>query len=112
MDLLVKFLINGIVIYYLSDIFEGVHVNGFSTAIIVTIVLAILNTFIKPVLIVLTLPITIFTLGLFSLVINTLVMMITANLIPGFEIDGFINAFYFSLVLSILGWIINRLAKN
>jgi putative membrane protein len=112
MNLLVRLLINGVVIYYLSSVFEGVHVNDFMTAIIVTLVLAILNTFIKPLLLILTLPITILTLGLFSLVINTIVMLITANLITGFEIDGFINAFYFSLVLSILGWIINKLAKD
>ncbi len=112
MNFLVRLLINGVVIYYLSNVFNGVHVSDFLTAIIVTLVLAILNTFIKPLLVILTLPITILTLGLFSLVINTIVMLATARLIPGFEIDGFINAFYFSLILSILGWIINKLAKE
>ncbi|MFZ2500533.1 MAG: phage holin family protein [Minisyncoccia bacterium] len=74
-------------------------------AFVVAVALGALNLFLRPILIVLTLPITVLTLGLFSLVINALLVMLTAYLVPGFSIAGFWSALYFALVLSVIHWV-------
>lgn len=77
-------------------------------ALIAAVVLGALNLFIRPILFVLTLPITIITLGLFSLVINAFLVMLTSYLIPtGFFVPGFLSAFFFALVLAIINWVFN-----
>jgi putative membrane protein len=81
---------------------RGVHVENFATAIMVAIALAILNTFIRPVLVFLTIPVTIFTLGFFLLVINALIIMLIGRIVPGFTVDGFWWALLFSVILSII----------
>ena len=80
----------------------GVHVAGFTTALIVAVVLGLLNIFIKPILVVLTLPITFVTLGLFLLVINALIIILCDNFVGGFSVDSFWTALFFSIILSIL----------
>jgi putative membrane protein len=80
----------------------GVHVAGFTTALIVAVVLGLLNVFIKPVLIILTLPITLLTLGLFLLVVNALIILLCDAIVGGFRIDSLWTALLFSIVLSIL----------
>jgi putative membrane protein len=80
----------------------GVHVAGFTTALIVAVVLGLLNIFIKPILVVLTLPITFVTLGLFLLVINALIIILCDNIVGGFSVDSFWTALFFSIILSIL----------
>jgi putative membrane protein len=79
----------------------GVHIQGAMTALIIAVVLAILNMLVKPLLILFTLPITILTLGLFLLVINALIVLLAAEIVPGFSIDGFWWAVLFSIILSI-----------
>lgn len=81
---------------------RGVHVENFATAIMVAIALAIINTFIRPVLVFLTIPVTIVTLGFFLLVINGLIIMLIGRIIPGFTVDGFWWALLFSIILSII----------
>lgn len=76
-------------------------------ALIAAVVLGALNLFIRPILVVLTLPITILTLGLFSLVINALLVMLTSYFVPGFVIIGFWSALFFALVLSVVNWVFN-----
>ena len=85
----------------LAHFMPGVHVDTFYTALIVAVVLALLNMFIKPILVLFTLPVTIFTLGLFLLVINAIIVMLCDHLIDGFTIVDFVHALIFSLVLSI-----------
>jgi putative membrane protein len=80
----------------------GVHVADFVTALIVAIVLGLLNIFIKPILVILTLPVTILTLGLFLLVINALIILLCTKIVGGFSVDTFWTALLFSVVLSIL----------
>jgi putative membrane protein len=89
----------------------GVTVDEPVTAIIVAAVLALLNMVIKPLLIILTLPITVVSLGLFLLVINALMVMLAANIVPGFHVNGFWWALLFSIILSIVTGIFNSLAK-
>ena len=81
---------------------RGIHVENFATAIMVAIALAILNTFIRPVLVFLTIPVTIVTLGLFLLVINALIIMLIGRIVPGFMVEGFWWALLFSVILSIV----------
>jgi len=81
---------------------RGVHVENFATAIMVAIALAILNTFIRPVLVFLTIPFTIVTLGFFLLVINALIIILIGRIVPGFTVDGFWWALLFSVILSII----------
>jgi len=76
-------------------------------ALIAAVVLGALNLFIRPILIILTLPITIITLGFFSLIINALLVLIASALVPGFFVAGFWTAFFFAFVLSIINWVFN-----
>jgi len=85
-----------------ATILPGAHVDSYINALIVAGVLAILNVLVKPVLIILTIPITIVTLGLFLLVINTLLILMADWLVPGFAVDGFWWALVFSLLLSLI----------
>ena len=87
----------------------GVHVDNTGTALIVAVVLGLLNSFIKPILIILTIPITIVTLGLFLLVINIIIVKLAAGMVPGFAVDNWVAALLFSLVVSIVSFIIEAL---
>lgn len=101
MKLLFRILITSILVLILSHFMTGVHVAGFTTALIVAVVLGLLNVFIKPILILLTLPITFITLGLFLLVINALIILLCDNIVGGFTVDSFFTAFLFSIILSV-----------
>jgi putative membrane protein len=79
----------------------GVHVSGFTTALIVAVVLGLLNIFIKPILVILTLPVTFITLGLFLLLINAVIILLCDNIVGGFSVDSFFTALLFSIVLSL-----------
>ena len=96
----------------LSYLIKGVHIDHFTTAIVVAIVLGLLNLFIKPVLILFTLPVTFFTLGLFLLIINAIIILLCDKLVDGFEIDSFWTAFLFSIILSLSQSLIYKLTKE
>jgi len=102
MNIVLRIVISAIVAFALSYILSGVHIQSFVTALILAIVLGLLNLFVKPILIILTLPITIFTFGLFLFVINALIILLAAKFVSGFSVDGFWWALLFSLLLSIL----------
>lgn len=104
-----KVLISAVAALIASYLIAGVHIDSLVTAIILAVVLALLNSFIKPVLIVLTLPITIFTLGLFLLVINILIIKWAADLVPGFDVAGWWSALLFSIALSIVTYLLEKL---
>ena len=102
MILLLKWLALALAIMFVGWIIPGITISSFMTALIASAVIALVNIFIKPVLVFLTLPINIITLGLFILVINALLFMFVAYLVPGVEIDGFWSAFWGAVILSIL----------
>jgi putative membrane protein len=102
MNILLRIVISAVVAFALSYILSGVHIQSFVTALILAVVLGLLNIFVKPLLIILTLPITIFTFGLFLFVINALIILLAAKFVNGFRVDGFWWALLFSLLLSIL----------
>ncbi|RBN51005.1 phage holin family protein [Flavobacterium psychrolimnae] len=107
MNLLIKILITSGLVLLIANFMPGVHVAGFTTALIVAIVLGLLNIFIKPILVILTLPVTIITLGLFLLVINALMILLCTKIVEGFSVDTFWTALFFSIILSVLQSIMN-----
>lgn len=102
MKFLMRIIITSIVAFGLSYVLSGISIDTFWTAIVVAIVLAILNAIVKPLLIILTLPITLITLGLFLFVINALIILFAEHLVTGFRVDGFWWALLFSLLLSLV----------
>ena len=102
MNLLMRIIVTSVVAFGLSYILEGIKFDSFWTAIVVAIVLAVLNAIVKPLLILFTLPITLFTFGLFLFVINALIILLAEKLVSGFMVDGFWWALLFSLMLSLL----------
>ena len=102
MSLFIKWLALSLIIMFVGWIVPGITISSFLTALIASIIIALVNIIIKPVLVFLTLPINILTLGFFILVINALLFMFVAYLVPGVEVDGFWSAFWGALILSIL----------
>ncbi len=101
MNVLVRILITAILVLIIARFLPGVTVDSFSTSILVAIVLALLNLIVKPVLVILTLPVTILTLGLFLLIINGLMIVLCTKIVEGFAVHSFFTAFLFSIILSI-----------
>jgi putative membrane protein len=101
MNFIIKILISAAIAFSLSKILSGVHIDSIVTALIFAVVLAALDAIVKPILVVLTLPATIITLGLFLFAINAIVILLAAKLIDGIKIDGFWWAMLFSIILSI-----------
>ncbi|WP_431137083.1 phage holin family protein [Psychroserpens mesophilus] len=112
MNLILKLLITAGIVLLLAHFLPGVAVSGFAAAIIVAIVLALLNAILKPILIILTIPITIVTLGLFLLVINACIILLADQFIDGFGVSGFWIALLFSILLSISQSIAYSLLKE
>ena len=107
MNLIIRLLVTAVSAFFLSQILPGVHMEGFGGAIIFAIVLGILNLIVTPVLKILGLPLTIITLGLFSLVINAIVILIADYFIDSMNVDGFLWAFIFSILLSLITSLLN-----
>jgi putative membrane protein len=101
MNFIIKILISAIVAFVLSKILSGVHIDSIVTALIFAVVLAALDAIVKPILVILTLPVTVVTLGLFLFVINAIVILLASKSIGGIKIDGFWWAMLFSIILSI-----------
>jgi putative membrane protein len=102
MKLILRILLSAIAVVILSKILPGVGVDSYTTAIIVAIVLSLLNFIVKPILVILTLPVTILTLGLFLLIINAIIILLTDYFIDGFQVNNIWWALLFSLLLSLL----------
>ena len=102
MSWITKLLLNAVALIIASYLLPGVEVENFYDAVIVAIVLAILNALVKPLLIIVTIPITLITLGLFLFCINAIILLIADKLVDGFDVDGLWWAFLLSLVMSIL----------
>ena len=113
MGFIIKLLLTALAVYVADYFLDGVHINeDAKTVVIVALVLALLNTFIKPILVILTIPVTIVTLGLFLLVINALMVRWAARIVDGFTVDGWVSAILFSLIVSLVSYILNGLATK
>lgn len=105
--IIISLLINGLSLYAASLLVPGIVLEGVWPALLAAAVLALANTFVKPVLVFLTLPVTIVSLGLFIFVINALIFLLVSRLVAGFQVNGFAAAFWGALVTSIVSWILH-----
>lgn len=112
MSFLIRIFVVAAVSFGLAHLLNGIHVADFWTALVFAVVLALLNMFIRPILILFTLPVTFITLGLFLFVINTLIVLLASKFVSGFSIDGFWWALLFSIILSIVTSAIDKKEKE
>ena len=112
MGFFLRFLVSGLVVMGLSYVLPGIHVSNYVSALVLVLILGVLNFTVKPLLQLITIPITILTLGLFLLVINVIVIYIAAAIAPGFSVDGFFPALFFSLILSIVNSLMSSSDKD
>ena len=102
MEFIIRLVVNAVAIFLLAYILPGISVSSFGISLVAALVLALLNAFVKPLLIVFTIPITIFTLGIFLWVINALIILITDHFVDGFEVKNFWWALIFSFFLGMV----------
>ena len=112
MKFLLRLLLSALAVVVLSKVLPNVNVDTYTTALIVAVVLSLLNFIVKPIMVILTLPITIVTFGLFLLVINAAIILLADHFIDGFTVNGFWWALLFSLLLSFLQSILYSLLKS
>lgn len=110
MKLILRWLITSAAIFAVPYLVPGVHIANFYAALIAALVIGLINMTIRPILLLLTLPITLLTLGLFTLVINGLMFWLTSTIVKGFSVDGFVPALLGSLVFWLIAWLGNALA--
>jgi putative membrane protein len=106
-SVLINWIVSAMVIFSVAYVLPGVHIADFTTALVVALVLGVVNALLKPVLVILTLPITILTLGIFAFILNALLILLVSSIVPGFRIDGFLWALIFGIVLSVANWVVN-----
>ena len=106
MKLIVKWLLSAAALLAVAHFYSGVEVKTFTAALIAAVVIGLLNTFIRPVLVILTLPVTVLTLGLFMFIINALMFWAASGVLSGFHVQGFTAALIGSLIYSVMGIVI------
>ena len=104
-----KWLVTVVSIFIVANLFNLIHVESLAVLVLAALVLGILNAFVRPMLLLLTLPINILSLGFFTLVINAFLLYVVAGLVPGFEITGFFRAFLAALLISLINAMTNFL---
>lgn len=109
MNMLVKWILFALLIMFIAWIIPGISITGFLSALFVVIVLSLVNIFVKPLIQLISLPLNVITLGLFSLIINALLFMLVAKFSPGFQIDGFWSGLFGALILSVLSPLIEKI---
>lgn len=112
MALLIALVLNALALILTAKIVPGILVSDFTTAILAAIVLGLINTFIKPILLLITAPINLLTLGLFTFVINALVLYLASLVVPGFGVDGAWAAILGAIVLAIVSTILSTLVQD
>lgn len=112
LEVLVNWLLSAILILVTGYIIPGVHISDFTSALLASVVLGIINALLKPLIVILTLPINLLTLGLFTLIINGVLVMLASSLVSGFQVDSFGSALLFGIVLSILNFTVNQLYRK
>jgi len=110
--LLFRWLILTLAIMFAAYLFPGIQVSGFGSALFSALVLGVLNAFFRPILIILTLPINILTLGLFTFVINAMLLLMTSGVIGGLVVDGFGSALLGSLIISLVSWLLSSFVND
>lgn len=109
MVIMVHWLMYAVAIIITGYLLTGVKIAGFGTAVVVALVLGLCNVFLRPILVLLTFPLTILTFGLFLLVINTLMVQLASAFVSGFQVRNFWWALLFGIILSVINYILNRI---
>lgn len=112
MKTLIHFIVSALAIIITAYLLPGVHVSGILAALVLAVVLGIINAILRPILVFLTLPLTILSLGLFVLVINGLLIMLASYIVPGFTVDNFWWAILFGIVLAIVSYFLGIFEKE
>ena len=112
MNFLAQLIVSALAVIITSLILPGVHIDSPLTGVVVAAVLAVLNAIVKPILVILTIPITVVTLGLFLLVINAGIILLVSHLVDGFNVEGFWTALFFSIILSLVTSVFNGLNRD
>ena len=112
MKIIIHWVISAVAILISAYLLPGVIIGGFFSALVLAVILGAINAFLRPILFVLTLPITILTLGLFMFVLNALLIMLASAITPGFEVASFWSALFFSLILSIVSSILHYVTRE
>jgi len=109
---LIRVLVNGVAIYLVAQIVPGITVDGVLTAVGAGLVLGLINAIVRPILIVLTLPVTLLTLGLFLFVLNAFCLWLTSQLVRGFEVHGLWAALFGALLVSVVSWLLSAFVSD
>jgi putative membrane protein len=112
MGLIIRWLVVTAAIILASYLLDGIVIRDFFSAFFAAAALGILNALFRPILIILTLPINILTLGLFTFLINALMLKMASEIIPGFEVHGFWTAIFGSLIISVISWVLNAFVND
>ena len=112
MRILLTWVINAVALLGVALLMPSISVSNFGAALVAALVLGLVNTLIRPVLVFLTLPVTLLSLGLFILVINGLLFWFVSSFVPGFQVGGFWSAFWGALVFSIISWLASALIPD
>lgn len=112
MRLLLLWILNAVALLAVTYLLPSIQVDGFGSALLAALVLGFINTLVRPVLALLTLPITVLTLGVFYLVLNGLLFWLASALIPGFHVNGFVSALLGALLYGVIAWVLSALIPN
>lgn len=110
-QLMLRWILNSFALFFVMKLIPGIMIDRFGALMLSTLVIGLLNAFLRPLLVLLTLPVTVATLGLFTLVINGLIFYLAAHLVPGFHVAGFGTALVAALLFSISSFILNLLFR-
>jgi putative membrane protein len=112
MGFLIRVVVNAVAIWLATQIVPGITARSTTTVVAAALVLGLINALVRPVLLILTLPLTLVTLGLFLFVLNAVCLWLTSVVVPGFEVRGFWSAFGGALIVSALSWVVNGFVSD
>jgi len=107
--LLVHLIVSALLLLLVSQFVTGIHINGLGSALLAALVLGVVNFLVRPILILITLPVTILTLGLFLIVVNALMLKLTSALVPGFQVENFVSALLAAVLLGVFNLVVSAL---
>ena len=112
MMMILHLILSSVAVMFVSYVVPGFDVTNFYSALLAAVVIGLINIIVRPLLLILTLPINIMTLGLFTFVINALMIMLASSIVKGFNVQGFIPAFIGAILLTIVNYFINRVISS
>jgi len=112
MGFVIRVLVNAVAIWLATEVVPGIGASTTTTIVVAALVLGLVNAIVRPILLVLTLPLTLVTLGLFLFVLNALCLWLTSKVVPGFHVQGFWAAFWGALIVSALSWVVNGFVSD